>query len=158
MKRYFSLILVFVLMLSFTACMDGTHRTNRSESTENTEETSESVSEENTENLSEYISEDISEDTSEDISENANEESEPSIIGSWEDAESGFDETFTFNADNTGSYSIMGNESPYTYSLDGNSLSILYSDGTDVKYTVTYDDVDLEMSDTFGNKITCIKK
>lgn len=55
------------------------------------------------------------------------------LIGTWEDQESGYYETFTFRADGTGMYSYYDGglmEFPFTYEIcDDDSVDIFYDDG-----------------------------
>ena len=149
-KKYLFIPALLCALLCMTACSRGTN----APSAPSPEAANETVTEDTTETDTETAEEGSTEENMKEsgVSEQA------SIIGSWEDTESGFDETFVFNSDNTGSYSIMKNESAFTYTLEGDKLTILYSDGTNVEYTVSYDEKDLTMTDNFKNLITCARK
>ena len=149
-KKHLFILALLSVLLYMTACSRGSGMP----SAASPEAVNETVTEDNTETVTETAEDGRAEDTTEEsgIPEQAG------MIGSWEDTESGFDETFVFNSDNTGSYSIMKNVSAFTYTLEGNKLTILYGDGTNVEYTVSYNEKYLTMTDSFKNLITCERK
>lgn len=154
MKKQLINYLFIPALLCALLCMTACSRGSNAPTPASPEAANETLTEADTEADTETAEEGSTEENTEEsgVSEQA------SIIGSWEDTESGFDETFVFNSDNTGSYSIMKNESAFTYTLEGDKLTILYSDGTNVEYTVSYDEKDLTMTDNFKNLITCARK
>lgn len=85
---------------------------------------------------------------------NKNESKNP-IVGSWE--YSGY--IYTFNDDNTGSYTAFGNIMNFTYEDDGSKVKILYK-GNTVPGTYEYkiNDKKLIIKDSFGNDIIYEKK
>ena len=54
----------------------------------------------------------------------------PAIVGKWKYYEEGSsysaDFIYTFNKDGTGEYSMFGASKPFTYTTDGNKLTITY--------------------------------
>ena len=58
------------------------------------------------------------------------------IVGDW--ASEDFDGIFvyTFNEDGTGNYDAAGTDLPFTYTVDGDKLSILF-DGDDISFDTT---------------------
>ena len=72
------------------------------------------------------------------------------IVGSWK--YEGADYTYTFNEDKTGEYNAAGNKMEFTYELDGNKISILYTGNTapfETEYEIKGDE--LNVKDSFGN-------
>ena len=78
------------------------------------------------------------------------------IIGSWQH-KSGY--TYTFNEDKTGTYSIDGRFSEFTYEDKGNSVSILYYGNTKAsEYEYRIEGNKLIIKDTFGSDVEYTKK
>lgn len=80
------------------------------------------------------------------------------LIGSWEYEEmSGF--TYTFNPDGTGTYDVMGEVMSFTYTDNGDSIEMLYED-VDAPSTYAYsiDGNTLTIKDSFGSDVKYIKK
>ena len=78
------------------------------------------------------------------------------IIGSWQH-KSGY--TYTFNADKTGTYSIDGRYSEFTYEDKGDSVSILYYGNTKAsEYEYRIEGNKLIIKDTFGSDVEYTKK
>ena len=75
------------------------------------------------------------------------------IVGTWEYESGGF--TYVFNKDGTGEY--VGKA--FTYTLDGNKISILY-DGNTAPFETEYeiDGNKLNIKDSFGTDTIYIKK
>jgi len=73
-------------------------------------------------------------------------EKKEGIVGKWTYSSGGY--TYTFNADGTGDY----NGSKFTYTIDGDKLSILY-DGTTAPFETTFsiDGDKLDVKDSLGN-------
>lgn len=71
------------------------------------------------------------------------------ILGSWK--YDGAEFTYTFNEDGTGSYNAMGNNMEFTYTTDGDKISILYT-GNTVPFETTFEinDDTLNVKDSFG--------
>ncbi len=68
------------------------------------------------------------------------------LVGSWK--YNGMDYTYTFNEDGTGSYSNM----EFTYSTEGNQISILYTGNTEpfvTEYSIEGDT--LNVKDSLGH-------
>ena len=57
------------------------------------------------------------------------------IVGSWKFDDSGASLVFTFNADKTGTYDLMGQKMDFTYNDDGADLNIKFSGDTNVTST-----------------------
>ena len=73
-----------------------------------------------------------------------------SIVGSWK--YDGADYTYAFNEDGTGSYDVYGNVMEFTYTTEGNKLSILYTGNTtpfETEYSI--DGKTLNIKDSFGS-------
>ena len=78
------------------------------------------------------------------------------IIGSWQH-KSGY--TYTFNEDKTGTYSIDGRFSEFTYEDKGDSVSILYYGNTKAsEYEYRIEGNKLIIKDTFGSDVEYTKK
>lgn len=77
------------------------------------------------------------------------------LIGSWE--HSGF--MYTFNDDNTGSYTVYGTPMNFTYEDDGSKVKILYK-GNTIPGTYEYkiDGKKLIIKDSFGSDVVYEKK
>ena len=75
------------------------------------------------------------------------------IVGSWDYAElSGI--VYTFNADGTGTYDLLGEVMEFTYEADGSALKITYLDenvdaATELEYEIDGDV--LNVKDSLGN-------
>ena len=79
------------------------------------------------------------------------------IVGSWEYESGGY--TYTFNADGTGNYDAAGTVMNFTYTTEGDTLSILY-DGNTAPFETQYsiDGDKLNVIDSLGNDTIYIKK
>lgn len=78
------------------------------------------------------------------------------IIGSWKNA-SGY--TYTFNEDNTGTYSIDGRYSEFTYEDKGDKVSILYYGNTKAsEYEYRIKGNKLIIKDSLGVDVEYTKK
>lgn len=77
------------------------------------------------------------------------------IEGSWAHQ----DFTYTFNKDKTCSYNAAGTKMTCTYTVDGDKLSILY-DGNTVPFETTFkiDGKTLSIKDSFGSDIEYTRK
>ena len=79
------------------------------------------------------------------------EEKEPeSIIGVWKHDSGNY--IYTFNEDGTGEYNVYENPMIFTYTTEGNSLSILYNGNTapfETTYSIKGDT--LNVKDSNGN-------
>ena len=82
-------------------------------------------------------------------------EEKNSIVGKWE--QSGY--IYTFNEDNSCSYDAMGTLMKCTYEIDGDKISIMYTDST-VPFETTYsiDGNKLNVIDSFGNDTIYTRK
>ncbi len=68
------------------------------------------------------------------------------IVGKWEYQTGGY--TYTFNEDGTGNF----NGSEFTYTVDGDKLSIMYTGNTvPFETTFTIDGNKLDIKDSLGN-------
>lgn len=79
----------------------------------------------------------------------AKKEDKNTIVGSWK-YEKG-DYTYTFNEDGTGVYLISSTKMEFTYTTDGNKISILYKGNTaafETEYSIDGDI--LNIKDSFG--------
>ena len=79
-------------------------------------------------------------------------EKAPTLVGSWKNDEMGYDFIYTFNEDGTGKYDAAGTIMDFTYTTDGDNISILY-DGDTVSFDTTYhlDGDTLNVVDSIGN-------
>ena len=76
---------------------------------------------------------------------------ETSIIGSWKNNELNIDFIYTFNADGTGNYNAAGTIMEFTYTTEGDDISILYKGDTipfETKYSINDDT--LNVIDSLG--------
>ena len=71
------------------------------------------------------------------------------LIGKWIYNESDWEDTYIFNADGTGAY-ISGPEYPFTYSVDGNTLTVVYAEDDTESFTVTADSTKIVLVDKFN--------
>lgn len=72
------------------------------------------------------------------------------LVGKWEYETGGY--VYTFNEDGTGSYAISGFESKFTYTTEGNKISILYEGNTAAFESEFEIDGDtLNVKDSLGN-------
>ena len=71
------------------------------------------------------------------------------IVGKWK--YDGADYTYTFNDDGTGDYDAFGTKMEFTYTIDGDKISILYT-GNTAPFETTYsiDGDTLNIVDSFG--------
>ena len=75
------------------------------------------------------------------------------LIGKWVDKASDWEDTYIFNADGTGAY-ISGPEYPFTYSVDGNTLTVVYEEDDTESFTVTADSTKIVLVDKFNYEQT----
>ncbi len=80
-----------------------------------------------------------------------------SLVGSWEYETGGF--TYVFNKDGTGKYDLGSSVMEFTWTTNGNKLSIFYED-TDVPFETTYkiDGKTLTIKDSLDEDVKYIKK
>ena len=71
------------------------------------------------------------------------------IVGKWVDIESDWEDTYIFNADGTGVY-ISGPEYPFTYSVDVNTLTVVYAEDDTESFTITADSNKIVLADKFN--------
>lgn len=71
------------------------------------------------------------------------------LVGKWVDTASDWEDTYIFNADGTGVY-ISGPEYPFTYSVDGNTLTVVYAEDDTESFTVTADSTKIVLVDKFN--------
>lgn len=81
------------------------------------------------------------------------------LIGSWvSEAYSGA-YSYTFNGDKTGIYDASGTEMNFTYTVDDNKISILYSGNTEpIELTYKIDDDLLQITDSSGKNTNYKRK
>lgn len=71
------------------------------------------------------------------------------IVGTWEYAD--MDAAYIFNEDGTGAYRFYGAEMPFTYTDDGEKISILYDGNTNANvFAYTISGQTLSIEDSFG--------
>ena len=84
-------------------------------------------------------------------------ESKKSIIGSWKN-DTGYGFIYTFDSDNTGSYTAFGNKMNFTYEDDGTKVTILYRGNTTPStYEYRIDGNKLIIKDSFGEDMEYVK-
>lgn len=71
------------------------------------------------------------------------------LVGKWVDTASDWEDTYIFNADGTGVY-ISGPEYSFTYSIDGNTLTVVYAEDDTESFTVTADSNKIVLVDKFN--------
>ena len=73
------------------------------------------------------------------------------IIGQWKNHSYGYDFIYTFEDDGKGNYNAAGKDMPFTYTIDGNKISILY-DGDTESFDTTFsiDGDTLNVVDSMG--------
>ena len=84
------------------------------------------------------------------------------IIGTWEDQETEYKETFTFHEDGTGKYSCEdGGHWEYTFTYtwyDGDYLEFVYDDGSVGGFTVRIEDDVMYVSNTAVVDMPLVRK
>ena len=60
------------------------------------------------------------------------------LVGKWTNDYAGYTFTYTFNSDGTGTYDSAGTLMKFTYTTDGDKISILY-EGNTVTWDTTYE-------------------
>ena len=73
------------------------------------------------------------------------------LVGTWVDLTSDWEDTFIFNADGTGTL-ISGPEYDFTYTISGNTLTLVYAEDDTEEYTATVDGSKLVLTDTFSEE------
>ena len=74
------------------------------------------------------------------------------LVGSWKSEAYQGAYVYTFNEDGTGYYDAAGNKMEFTYKVDGEKISILYTGNTDpFETTFTVDGDTLNVKDSFNN-------
>ena len=82
---------------------------------------------------------------------------DPTIIGKWTYEDGNY--TYTFNEDKTGSYTFGDITMNFTYSIEGDKISILYPESTEpFETTFTIDGNKLNIVDSFGNDTIYIRR
>lgn len=72
-----------------------------------------------------------------------------SLIGKWVDYESSWEDTYFFDYNNNGSYT-SGFENTFTWSVDGNVLTVFYAEDDIDSFAVTVNENELILIDKFG--------
>ena len=86
-----------------------------------------------------------------------NNNSKASLVGSWE--YEGGSYIYTFNEDGTGIYEAAGSELEFTYKDNGNSIEITYDNTTDpYVYEYRIDGDSLIIKDSIGSDVKYNKK
>ena len=79
------------------------------------------------------------------------------LVGTWEYKE--LDAAYIFNEDGTGAYRFYGTELPFTYTDDGESVSILYTGNTSPNvFAYTISGKTLSIEDSFGEMVKYTKE
>lgn len=91
-------------------------------------------------------------DRSDDTASNSDANTDPfAIIGKWEFIDPNASEiqfVYKFEEDGSGSYYAAGTDMPFTYSLDGNRISIIYDSGPfETEYEINGDVLNIKDSD-----------
>ncbi|MBR6684592.1 MAG: DUF5067 domain-containing protein [Firmicutes bacterium] len=74
------------------------------------------------------------------------------MAGSWTSTD-GWGDVLVFNADKTGIHDLAGDQYPFSYTLEGDYLTLNYDDGDVSEYTITVDKNELILTDYFGDTI-----
>lgn len=81
-----------------------------------------------------------------------NSKEEITLVGNWKTNFAGYDYTYTFNDNGTGKYDAAGTVMEFTYTTEGNTISILYTGNTaPFKTEYSIDGETLNVKDSFGN-------
>ncbi len=72
-----------------------------------------------------------------------------SLIGTWRDNESDWEDTYFFDYNGNGSYT-SGFENTFTWSVEGNVLTVFYAEDDIESFAVTVNDHELVLIDKFG--------
>ena len=85
------------------------------------------------------------------------EKEEPvTLVGTWEYKE--LDAAYIFNEDGTGAYRFYGAEMPFTYTDDGESVSILYTGNTSPNvFAYSISGKTLSIEDSYGEMVKYTK-
>ncbi len=73
------------------------------------------------------------------------------LVGTWVDLTSDWEDTFIFNADGTGTL-ISGPEYDFTYTISGNTLTLVYAEDDTEEYTATVNGNTLVLTDKFSEE------
>lgn len=71
------------------------------------------------------------------------------LIGKWTDYESSWEDTYFFDYNDNGSYT-SGFENTFTWSVDGNTLTVFYAEDDIESFAVTVNENELVLIDKFG--------
>lgn len=85
--------------------------------------------------------------------------SDKNLVGSWASREYNGSYIYTFNEDGTGNYDAAGKQMPFTLTIDGDKLSMLFEGDTD-PFETTYkiDGNTLTTKDSLGEDVLYDKK
>ena len=79
------------------------------------------------------------------------------LYGTWLERDSDWDNTYIFNADGTGKL-ISGPEYPFTYSVNGDILTLTYAEDDMEDFTISVSGDLLTMIDKYGNELLLDKE
>lgn len=144
-----ALLCVILLLFSLTAC--GDEKADTSETAASTAETTANADSAATE-AAQSPTEAAPADATEAAQSNDADASASDLVGSWDYAEiSGF--VYTFNADGTGTYDVLGEIMNFKYTADGSTIKFTYEDlVTDAPMELEYeiDGDTLNIKDSLG--------
>lgn len=84
-------------------------------------------------------------------------EAAKALVGTWLQRDSDWEDTYIFNADGTGKL-ISGPEYPFTYSVNGDTLTLDYGDDDTEEFTFHLDGALLTLIDLWGDELLLDKQ
>jgi hypothetical protein len=81
----------------------------------------------------------------------------PELVGTWLQRDSDWDDTFIFNADGTGML-ISGFEYSFTYTVSGDTLTLIYGPDDDEDFTFSVDGDLLTLIDMWDEELLLDKQ
>ena len=79
------------------------------------------------------------------------------LVGTWLQRDSSWDDTYVFNADGTGKL-ISGPEYPFTYSVSGDTLTLIYGPDDEEEFAFSADGDVLTLTDMWGEALLLDKQ
>jgi len=79
------------------------------------------------------------------------------LVGTWLQRDSDWEDTYIFHEDGTGKL-ISGPEYPFTYSVNGDKLTLNYGEGDEEEFTISVDGDLLTMFDMWNEQLLLDKK
>lgn len=127
MKKISKIIVALLCVLTLGLIVSGCSCTSNNSNSNQTDNKTAATTDNTTRNYSDS-------GKNKDVNNNSDTKGE-GIVGSWRFDDQGASLVFTFNADKTGTYDIMGQKMDFTYNDDGSDLNIKFNGDTNVTST-----------------------